>query len=92
MVFLFFSAVFCVYILALVVALFFEYPFRSMVRLLICPPKKILRLKKDLAKRLQVDTDDIFDDDMDDDGRETKIKREEDEDDVYRDNDERKGS
>lgn len=33
---------------------------------MICPPKKILRLKKDLAKRLECFNEDLFDDDMED--------------------------
>jgi hypothetical protein len=66
MIFLFFSLIFVVYILSFFVALFFELPFRVMLKVVVCPPKKILRLKKDLAKQLQSD-DPLFGDDMEDD-------------------------
>ena len=75
MVFIFFSTVFCVYILALLVALFFEYPFRSLVKIVICPPRKILKLKKDLANRLQTSNEDLFEDDIEE--NEEEVEKEE---------------
>ena len=54
MLFLFFSVVVISYILGLITALFLEYPFRTLVKVVIVPPKKIKRLKKDLAKNLKI--------------------------------------
>lgn len=47
-----------VYILSFFVALFFEYPFRTLAKIMFCPPIKTLRLKHELAEELNVD--DIF--------------------------------
>lgn len=66
MVFVFFSVLFCVYICSFCVTLLFEFPFRTLVKVLLCPPKKILKLKKDLAKQLQTFNDPLFGDELDD--------------------------
>jgi ABC-type multidrug transport system fused ATPase/permease subunit len=52
MMFIFFSLVFFTYTAAIFVALFFEYPFRTMAKVVFSPPKKILRLNKELAREL----------------------------------------
>jgi hypothetical protein len=52
MMFIYFSLVFFSYVTAVFVALFLEYPFRTMAKVVFSPPKKILRLNKDLAKEL----------------------------------------
>lgn len=63
MLFIFFSVVFAVYLITFMVALFFEYPFRTLVKVVISPPKKIIRLKKDLAKQLRTMDTPVDDDD-----------------------------
>lgn len=52
MIFIYFSLVFFTYVTAVVVALFCEYPFRTMAKVVFSPPKKTLRLNKDLAREL----------------------------------------
>lgn len=52
MMFIYFSLVFFTYILSVFVALFLEYPFRTMAKVVFSPPKKILRLNRELAKEL----------------------------------------
>jgi hypothetical protein len=64
MLFIYFALIFIVYIVSLFVALFFEYPFRTIAKVVICPQKKIVRLKKDLAKQLKTNTDSIFEDEI----------------------------
>ena len=49
MMFIYFSLVFFTYVSAVLVALFLEYPFRTMAKVVFSPPKKILRLNKELA-------------------------------------------
>jgi hypothetical protein len=51
-----------VYLDSFLVALFLEYPFRTMAKVVFSPPKKVLRLKQDLAKELNTNVDDIFND------------------------------
>jgi hypothetical protein len=63
MIFLYFSLVFFTYLLSILVALFLEYPFRTMAKVVFSPPKKIIRLKGDLAKELNTNIDNIFNDD-----------------------------
>ena len=52
MIFIYFSLVFFTYITSVLVALFLEYPFRTMAKVVFSPPKKILRLNKELAREL----------------------------------------
>jgi hypothetical protein len=68
MMFIYFSLVFFSYIMAVLVALFLEYPFRTMGKVVFSPPKKILRLNKDLAKELNTNAfrADYKDSDMND--------------------------
>jgi len=64
MIFVYFSLVFFTYFLSILIALFLEYPFRTMGKVVFSPPKKILRLNKDLAKELNTNfVDNIFNDD-----------------------------
>ena len=74
MLFLFFAYVFVVYISAIVVAIFLEYPFKTLLKLVIFPPKKIRKLKKDLAKLLHT-IDPVLADELDeqDDLKENEI-------------------
>lgn len=53
MLFLYFSLILTTYFFSAICALLFEYPFRTLVKIVICPEKKIRRLKKDLAKHLK---------------------------------------
>ena len=53
MLFLYFAVLIIIYFWAFIVAIFCEYPFRNLVKVIICPEKKIIRLKKDLAKQLK---------------------------------------
>ena len=62
MIFLYFSMVFFTYTLSVLVALFLEYPFRTMAKVVFSPPKKILRLNRELAKELNTNIDNIFND------------------------------
>jgi hypothetical protein len=66
MMFVFFSLVFFTYIASLFVSLFLEYPFRTMAKVVFSPPKKILRLNRELAKELNTNMDNIFTDDISD--------------------------
>lgn len=66
MMFIYFSLVFFTYILSMFVAIFLEYPFRTMAKVVFSPPKKILRLNKELAKELNTNIDNIFNDSEDD--------------------------
>lgn len=43
-------------------ALFFEYPFRTMGKVVFSPPKRVIRLKHELAKELATNIDDVFGD------------------------------
>ena len=56
MMFIYFSLVFFSYITAVFIAMFLEYPFRTMGKVVFSPPKKILRLNKDLAKELNTNS------------------------------------
>ena len=56
-----------VYLEAFLVALFLEYPFRTMAKVVFSPPNKVIRLKEDLAAELNINVDEIFDDKDDDD-------------------------
>lgn len=75
MMFVFFSLVFFTYIAAVFVSLFLEYPFRTMAKVVFSPPKKILRLNKELAKELNTNIDNIFTDDVSDDESENHSQR-----------------
>jgi hypothetical protein len=66
MMFIYFSYVFFTYLVAVLVSLFLEYPFRTMAKVVFSPPKKILRLNKELAKELNTNIDNIFNDSDDD--------------------------
>ena len=67
MMFIYFSLVFFTYFVSTLVALFLEYPFRTMAKVVFSPPKKLLRLNKELAKELNTNIDNIFNDDSEDD-------------------------
>lgn len=62
MIFIYFSLVFFTYVVSTFIALFFEYPFRTMAKVVFSPPKKILRLNRELAKELNTNIDNLFDD------------------------------
>ncbi len=66
MIFIFFSLLFFTYVIAIIVALFLEYPFKTMAKVVFSPPKKILRLNRELAKELNTNIDNIFNDTDDD--------------------------
>jgi hypothetical protein len=64
MIFVYFSLVFFTYVLSILIAVFLEYPFRTMGKVVFSPPKKILRLNRDLARELNTNfVDNIFNDD-----------------------------
>ena len=69
MIFIYFSLVFFTYVTAVVVALFCEYPFRTMAKVVFSPPKKTLRLNKDLARELNTNgfRNDYMESDMNED-------------------------
>lgn len=50
------------YILGFFIALFFEYPFRTLSKVYFCPPQRVFRLKGDLAKELDTGLDNLFSD------------------------------
>ncbi len=52
MMFVYFSVVFYTYLASVFVALFLEYPFRTMAKVVFSPPKKVLRLNRELAREL----------------------------------------
>jgi division protein CdvB (Snf7/Vps24/ESCRT-III family) len=54
--------VFIVYAEAFLVALFLEYPFRTMAKVVFSPPNKVIRLKGELADELNIIVDEIFND------------------------------
>lgn len=59
--FIYFALVLNVYVISFFVSLMFEYPFRTMAKVVFSPTKKILRLKNDLAKELNTNNiDDMF--------------------------------
>jgi hypothetical protein len=67
MIFVYFSLVFFTYVLSILIAVFLEYPFRTMGKVVFSPPKKILRLNRDLARELNTNfVDNIFNDDYSD--------------------------
>eukprot|EP00347_Sterkiella_histriomuscorum_P019610 403340973 len=55
MFFLYFSVIICVYVSGFFVALFLEYPFRTMAKIMFSPSTRILRLNKELAQELNVE-------------------------------------
>jgi hypothetical protein len=55
MIYLFLCFIFATYFSALIIALWFEYPIRTLYKVVLCPPKKIVKLKKDLDKMLSID-------------------------------------
>lgn len=65
MLFLYFVLVFFTYLLSVFSAMFLEYPFRTMAKVVFSPPKKILRLNRELAKELNTNIDNIFNDESD---------------------------
>ena len=68
MMFIYFALVFFTYVISTIIAVFLEYPFRTMGKVVFSPPKKILRLNKDLAKELNTNfVDNMFNDDYSDD-------------------------
>lgn len=68
MIFVYFSLVFFTYVLSILIAVFLEYPFRTMGKVVFSPPKKILRLNRDLARELNTNfVENIFNDDYSDD-------------------------
>lgn len=69
MIFIYFSLVFFTYVTAVLVALFCEYPFRTMAKVVFSPPKKTLRLNKDLARELNTNgfRNDYMESDMNED-------------------------
>ena len=73
MIFVYFSLVFFTYMFSIFIAVFFEYPFRTMGKVVFSPPKKILRLNHDLARELNTNfVDNMFNDDYSDEGEERK--------------------
>lgn len=71
MIFVYFSLVFFTYVLSIFIAVFLEYPFRTMGKVVFSPPKKILRLNRDLARELNTNcVDNMFNDDYSDEGEE----------------------
>ena len=75
MIFVYFSLVFFTYVLSILIAVFLEYPFRTMGKVVFSPPKKILRLNRDLARELNTNLDDnIFNDDYSDEDGDPKRK------------------
>lgn len=66
MIFVYFSLVFFTYLMSFLVALFLEYPFRTMAKVVFSPPKKILRLNRELARELNTNIDNLFNDSDDD--------------------------
>jgi hypothetical protein len=67
MMFVYFSMVFFTYFLSSLIALFLEYPFRTMSKVVFSPPKKVLRLNRELAKELNTNfIDDMFNEDDND--------------------------
>ena len=67
--FIYFALVLNVYVLSFFAALFLEYPFRTMGKVVFSPPKKILRLKTELAKELNTNIDNIFNDSEEEDSQ-----------------------
>lgn len=67
MIFIYFSLIFFTYVIAVFIALFLEYPFRTMAKVVFSPPKKILRLNRELAKELNTNIDNIFNDSEEED-------------------------
>jgi len=58
--------IFFTYFISFLVALFLEYPFRTMAKVVFSPPKKILRLNRELARELNTNIDNLFNDSDDD--------------------------
>ena len=87
MIFVYFSLVFFTYVLSILIAVFLEYPFRTMGKVVFSPPKKILRLNRDLARELNTNfVDNIFNDDYsDDDDSKRKVENGEYTDDDFND-------
>jgi hypothetical protein len=74
--FLYFALVFIVYVTSTFIAVFLEYPFRTMGKLVFSPPKKILRLNKDLAKELNTNfVENMFNDDYSEEDEMNSSKR-----------------
>jgi hypothetical protein len=65
MIFVYFALVFFTYLFSVLSAMFLEYPFRTMAKVVFSPPKKILRLNRELAKELNTNIDNIFNDESD---------------------------
>jgi len=54
MIFIYFALLINLYLVAFFIALFVEYPFRTMAKIVFSPPQKIIRLTEDLANELNV--------------------------------------
>lgn len=66
--FIYFALFVMVYIEAILVALFLEFPFRTMAKVVFSPPNKVIRLKAELADELNINVvDEIFNDKDEDD-------------------------
>ena len=55
MMFVYFALLINVYICSFFVALFFEYPFRTMAKIMFSPSSRLLRLNSELAKELNIE-------------------------------------
>lgn len=65
MLFIYFALILNTYLIAFLVALFFEYPFRTLGKVVFSPPKRVIRLKNELAKELNTNFDSMFEDKSD---------------------------
>ncbi len=72
MLFIYFALILNTYLIAFLVALFFEYPFRTLGKVVFSPPKRVIRLKNELAKELNANFDSVFDDKTEDDNEEVE--------------------
>jgi len=63
LLFIYFALILNVYLVAFLVALFFEYPFRTLAKIIFSPPKRVIRLKNELAKELNTNVESFFEDD-----------------------------
>jgi len=70
--FIYFALILNVYLCGFLVALFFEQPFRTLGKVVFSPPKRIIRLKNELAKELALGIDSVFGDDSEIDENEIK--------------------
>ena len=74
--FIYFALVLNVYLISFIVSLMFEFPFRTMAKVVFSPTKKTLRLKNDLAKELNTNNiENIFNETEEDDLPESMSNR-----------------